>query len=401
MLELTHSPTARSPIRVLHLVPQLRVGGMERGLVNLVNGLAAGPVASSICSFDARFDSLRETIDPRVAVSSIGRRAGNDPRLVWRLSRLLRHQRPHIVHAHTWGTLCEGYLAARIGGIASFVHGEHGTMELRQRNRLVQRWIWKRADCVLAVSSRLADRMAREVGFPRQRVRVVRTGTDLTRYGAIPRESARRALDLPDGAFVIGTVGRLVPVKDHDTFLATLLRLGNAGLDCVALVAGEGPRREELEARGRAVGLGSRVRFLGNRGDVDRVLAALDVFLLTSVSEGLPNSVLEAMASGLPVVATDVGGLQELVDHGVTGLLAPTKDAGALAAAVSALASDPARRQRMGAAGRSKAQSEFGLRRMLDEYERLYLELAGRRAATSSGLPLDKTATPCAESLAG
>jgi sugar transferase (PEP-CTERM/EpsH1 system associated) len=353
---------------------------MEQGVVKLLNGLEREQIVGSVCSFDTGIDSIRERLDPRVPVHVLGRRSGNDPMLVWRLIRLLRRERPDVVHSHTWGTLCEGYVATRLAGVRHFVHGEHGTLELRPRNLPIQRWVWSRADRVLSVSSKLADRMTREVGFPRNRVQVVRNGADLMKFGVIPRAEARESLGIPDTEFIIGTVGRLVPVKDHETLFAALVHLRNAGIKCLALVAGEGPLRSELEGRARALDLGSTLRFLGNRDDVERVLAMLDVFVLSSVSEGLPNTILEAMASGLPVVSTHVGGVEELVEDGKTGMLVPSKNPEMLAEAVSTLARDAGLRWRMGAQGQNKARAEFGVRRMLDEYERFYLELAGRFA---------------------
>jgi len=370
--------TSQQPVRVLHLLPELSLGGMEQGVVTLLNGLLPKHIVGSVCSFDAAIDSIRARLDPCIPVHVLGRRSGNDPMLVWRLIRLFRREKPHIVHSHSWGTLCEGYVSARLARVRHFVHGEHGTLELRPRSLPIQRWVWSRADRVLSVSSKLADRMALDFGFPRDRVRVIRNGADLTKFGIIPRSEARKAMGIPDAEFVIGTVGRLVPVKDHETLFSALVQLKSAGIKCLALVAGEGPLRSELERRARALDLESTLRFLGNRDDIYRVLAMLDVFVLSSVSEGLPNTILEAMASGLPVVSTHVGGVEELVENGRTGMLVPSKNAEMLAGAVSTLARDAELRRRMGTQGQQKARAEFGLQRMLDEYERFYLDLAGR-----------------------
>jgi len=380
-VETGSAPGNATPVRVLHLVPQLRTGGMEQGVVKLLNGLPADRIVSSICSFEERIDGIVDLIDRRVTIHRLGRRAGNDPRLVWRLMRLIRQTAPDIVHSHSWGTLCEGYVAARAARIPCFVHGEHGTMDVRPRNVRVQRWVWRRADRVLAVSERLADRMAQIVGFPRNRIHVIVNGADMRRFGSVARGEARKSLGLADDALVVGTIGRLVPVKDHATLLAALAALRDRGHAPVMLFVGDGPLRDALEDRTRALGLRHTVRFLGHRGDTERVLAAMDIFVLSSTSEGLPNTVLEAMASGLPVVSTHVGGVDELVEHGTNGLLVPAANPAALADAIRQLVSDPAQRHAMGIAGRSKALAEFQLERMLDGYERLYATLV-RRSAT-------------------
>lgn len=377
---LRHATAFRSvhePVRVLHLVPRLMLGGMEQGVVKLLNGLEPERIVSGVCSFGPT-DSITERLRPGISVHVLERRDGNDPKLAWQLIRLLRREKPHVVHSHSWGTLCEGYLATRLARIPHFVHGEHGTMELRPRNIRVQRWVWNRADRVLSVSSALADRMSRHVGVASSRVQVIRNGADLDKFGTVPRSAARLSLGISDDEFVVGTVGRLVPVKAHDTLLAALAHLKSMRVRCVAVIAGDGPLRDELEARVDDLGLRPMVRFLGTRNDIDRVLAALDVFALTSLSEGLPNTVLEAMAAGLPVISTDVGGVRELVDHDRTGLLVPSQDARAIADALAMFAGDPERRRRMGAEGLRKARADFALRRMLHDYERLYLELVGR-----------------------
>jgi glycosyltransferase involved in cell wall biosynthesis len=155
-------------------------------------------------------------------------------------------------------------------------------------------------------------------------------------------------------------------------------RLAGRGVSCVGVIAGDGPLRAALEARAAALGLSDRVRFLGHCLDVERVFAALDIFVLSSTSEGLSNTILEAMATGLPVVATRVGGADELVDVGRTGLLVPPADADALAGALEDLVAQEARRTSMGSAGRHVADERFGVDRMLRDYTNLYCRIEPR-----------------------
>jgi glycosyltransferase involved in cell wall biosynthesis len=287
----------------------------------------------------------------------------------------MRRARPRVVHTHSWGTLCEGYVASRLAGVPVLIHGEHGTLETRRLNRLVQRWVWRRVNQVLAVSSLLARRMAATIGFPVDRIRIIRNGVDLERFGGIDRSEARRLLGLDPAALLVGTVGRLVPVKDHATLLHAVAHLASRGLCCDVVIAGEGPLRNATAALAGQLGLGSRVQLLGHRPDVERVLAALDLFVLPSRSEGLSNTILEAMASRLPVVATRVGGAEELVDDGATGLLVPPAEPAALADALGRLLAAPARRQAMGAAARRRTEREFGLDGMIRAYQDLYMAL--------------------------
>jgi sugar transferase (PEP-CTERM/EpsH1 system associated) len=368
----------------MHVVHALRAGGMELGVVKLVNGLDDRRVASAICS-TAQAGELKRALAPGVRLFELGRRDGNNPKLVWQLYRLFRRERPHIVHTHAWGTLLEGLVAARLAGVPAVVHGEHGTLQLRRHQRLAQRCGWAAANRVLSVSSRLAERIERETGFPAARIRTIRNGVDLARFSGTSRSRARRALGLPERGVLAATVGRLVPVKDHVTLLEATAALRQEGHEFTLVVAGDGPLRADLMARALSLGLSGRVRWLGHRSDVESVFAAADLFVLSSKSEGLSNTILEAMASGLPVVATRVGGADEMVVHGQTGLLVPPESPSELARALGALAAGDARRAAMGAAGRARVEAEFSLEGMLQQYEALYRDVAAAGPVDPAG----------------
>jgi glycosyltransferase involved in cell wall biosynthesis len=249
-------------------------------------------------------------------------------------------------------------------------------LDTRPRNLLAQRWLWTQVDQVLSVSSRTAERMAALTGFPSARIRTIRNGVDLQRFRPRDRIEARTALDLPATPLTVGMAGRLVPVKDHHTFLSALALLREQSVDVAAAIVGDGPLKAELRARAADLGLGPHVRFIDARTDIERVLPAFDVFVSSSVSEGLSNSILEAMATGLPVVATHVGGTDELVDDGRTGVLVPPSDPHALARALRQMISNTELRLGMGASARRRAEREFDLERMIREYERVYLALS-------------------------
>lgn len=371
------------PVRVLHVIACLglngRTGGTEYGIIKLVNGLPRDHVESGVCSTIDADPTFIELLGPHVRYYQCGKREGNDWRLVGRLRRVMREFRPDIVHTHAWGTLVEGLVAARLSGVPIVVHGEHGTLQDKPAQLLVQRWAWGRATQVLSVSSRLADTLARTVGFPRERIAVIRNGVDLTRFSPSRRAEGRKALGLADGEIAIGSVGRLVPVKDHATLLEALALVARQGLAFRAFIAGEGPLRPDLESRASRLGIGDRVTLLGHRADVEMVLAALDVFVLSSVSEGLSNTIQEALCSGVPVVATHVGGADELVDEGQTGFLVGKQDPAAMAEALARLVGDASVRARFASRAAERAVREFGFEAMAGAYDALYRRLVAER----------------------
>ena len=371
---------------------------MEYGVIKLANRGDRSRVLTGVCSTREADSTIRNLLHPEVPYFQCRGREGNDPSVVAGLYRIFRQFRPDVVHTHSWGTLIEGMLAARFAGVPRLVHGEHGTLQTRPYQRWIQRFAWGRADRLLSVSTRLAERLARDVGFPRSRMLTIRNGVDLDRFATSDRAAARQALEVGRDVIAVGTVGRLVPVKDHPTLLAAFALTLTREPRAMLYLAGDGPLRASLVAQAAALGIGERVVFLGHRPDVERVLAALDIFVLSSVSEGMSNTILEAMASGLPVVATAVGGADELVVSGRTGLLVPPADAARFADALTSLAVDSARRAEMGAAARQRAVAEFSLQQMIANYERLYtalrdgtvahaapgVDLAAERAATTS-----------------
>lgn len=218
--------------------------------------------------------------------------------------------------------------------------------------------------------------MAHEVEFPPDKIQTIHNGVDLSRFQGRTQPDARRELGLPPDQPIVGAVGRLVPVKDHVGLVDAIALLAREGLRPMAVIAGDGPLRTAIQERVSALGIERDVRLVGHRADIETVLAALDIFVLTSRSEGLNNTILEAMAAGLPVVATRVGGADEMVIDGATGLLVPPESPEKIAGALRRLLTDAATRLAMGKAGRARAEMDFDLARTVLKYERLYIELA-------------------------
>lgn len=359
------------PIRVMHVVSCLGRGGMEAGVMKLVTGCDPRRVTSDVCSLEPA-QAFQDQFGSSSRLYELCRTSAFDIGMVRALARVLRERQVDMVHTHAWGTLVEGWLAARLAGVPHVIHGEHGTMELRPLNVRLQRFLWKRIDRLLSVSNELAGRMTGRVGIPREQIEGIPNGVDIDRFGQLSQSAARSALSLSPDAFVVVAIGRLVPVKNYPLLIDAARALSAAHASTQILVAGDGPLREEVERRIAGAGLQNVVRLLGVRSDTPELLAAADAFALTSWSEGMSNTILEAMAARRPVVATRVGGNPELVEDGATGMLVSPEDPRELTAALLRLARDPESAERMGSSGRTRAERNFSVSGMIDRYTALY-----------------------------
>jgi sugar transferase (PEP-CTERM/EpsH1 system associated) len=371
---------------VAHVVHSLHTGGLENGVVNLVNAADRDLRHVIVCMTEA--GALRARLKPAVEVVALGKRPGQDVGAFLRLVGHLRRLRPAVVHTRNWPAV-DALPAARLAGVRLLVHGEHGREASdpdgrdRRRNR-IRRLLAPMVAQFVTVSRDLERWLVEDVGLPARKVTTIVNGVDLARFGHGDRRAARTQLGLPADATIVGTVGRLDPVKDHAGLLRAFAELTALHPDALLLIAGDGPCRDELAGLAFSLGLGERVRLLGNCRDVPGVLAALDLFVLPSIAEGMSNTVLEAMASGLPVVATRVGGNPELVEEHVTGRLIRSRDPRALAEAMAVYLDDPHVRAVHGKAARERAMERFSLERMCEGYVDLYRRLLGGRLATGS-----------------
>lgn len=375
---------------IVHVVFRFDTGGLENGVVNLINHLPADAFRHAVVAMTEVTDFRHRIRRKDVVFASLHKPPGQGLRVVPQMVRLLRDLRPAIVHTRNLAAL-EMQLAAWLAGVPVRVHGEHGrdVDDLHGRSR---RHRWARrlyrplVQQQIALSRDLADYLEGPVGVPPSRVRRICNGVDTERFtppAGWPLQAAPACPFDPAQHFIVGTVGRMQAVK-HQTLLARAfvqaLHTAPAlrGTLRLALV-GDGPLRAECAALLAEAGLADLAWLPGERSDVPAVLRGLSAFVLPSLAEGISNTILEAMASGLPVVATDVGGNADLVAHGRTGTIVPSDDVTALADAIVALASKPAAAHAMGAAGRAAAEAQFSLRAMVAAYQDVY-ETQLRRA---------------------
>ena len=328
--------TAPAPWRVAYVIGELGKGGAEYQLYELLRGLDRRRFAPTVFVLAGNGHWVEPIRQLGIEVREIPGSRSTDPGRLRRLRAHLRSTRPHVLHTILWSGNSYGRLASIGLGIPLVITAERNVIARPpwqvRLERVLDRW----TDCYLVNSQAIADTLMHRQGLPGGKMRVVHNGIDLSGVPAFDpdRRAARAALGLDPARRLVAGVGRLEEQKDYPTFLAAAAQVAAAARDVDFVIAGTGALRDQLEAQAERLGLTGRVRFLGLRHDVPALLAAVDVLALTSRWEGLPNVVIEAMATGAVAVATDVGGCRELIVDGESGLIVPPGQPEAVARAV-------------------------------------------------------------------
>ena len=380
------------PLPVLHVITRLIVGGAQentmftaalldpaRFAVEILSGPQTGSEGSLIEEIRARAIPL--TILPQL-LRQINPR--NDLLALWKLTRLMQTQRYAIAHTHSSKAGVIGRLAARLAGVPVIVHTVHGwsfhdhmSPAKRKMYVLLERFAASFTGAMIVVAQPDIEKGLRAgIGRPGQ-YHVIRSAIPLDKFdpATVDRDAVRRELGLPPNAPVLGNVGRFSPQKNPLDWVRVAGEVGRALPDCHFLLVGDGPLRADAEAALVAEGIAERTVLTGLRRDVPRLLAAMDVFLLTSLWEGLPRVIPQAMSMQVPVVANRADGTVEAIAHGETGFLAAPGDLDALAQYCLTLLREPERRRALGERGRAFATREFDVREMVARIDRLYQEL--------------------------
>ena len=370
---------------IVHVVHHLTVGGLENGLVNLVNRLPQNEYRHAIVCLTDYSDFKARIKKPGVEVYALHKRPGKDMKVYLDLWRLFRRLKPDVVHTRNIATL-EAQLPALLAGVAYRVHGEHGRdlTDIDGDNakyKLLRKVFRPVISRYVALSFDLRKYLQAEIGISDHKISQICNGVDTESF-SLTRGKEKRLLPAgfnDEGVIVIGTVGRMEPEKDQITLVKAFIHLLNelpqARQKLRLVMIGDGALMEPVITLLDQAGVRELAWLPGERDDVSLLLQTMDVFVLSSLIEGISNTILEAMASGLPVVATNVGGNSEIVDEDVTGLLVPRGDPLSLAAAIRRYIEDPEMRQRHGALARRRAEEEFSINKMVLRYQNLYDEL--------------------------
>ena len=376
------TPAAQPPL-VVHLLHRFDTGGLENGVVNLINHMPADAYRHMVVALTSVTDFRQRLRRQDVRCIALNKGPGHGLRLYPALWRLLRQHRPAIVHTRNLAAL-EMQAAAWAARVPVRIHGEHGrdvgdldgSSRHHQRLRrlyapFVQRYV--------ALSRDLENYLAGAVGIARGRITQIYNGVDTDRFAPAAGQAAAAISACPfarPGHWLVGTVGRMATVKHQALLARAFVRARELNADFARqarlLMVGDGDQREAAQAILAAAGAADAAWLPGERADVVDVMRGLDCFVLPSLAEGISNTILEAMACGLPVVATDVGGNAELVVAGQTGRVVPTDNPQAMAEAILGLWRDPALCARMGSQGRRVVEQRFSLQAMVAAYQGLY-----------------------------
>ena len=361
------------PPLVAHIVFRFDYGGLENGLVNLINHMPPSCARHVVIGLTEVTEFAKRINRPGVDVYAIGKKPGKDPMAYVRLFKLLRRLRPDVVHTRNIGTMdCQ--VIACLAGVGRRVHSEHGwdTTDhegLSNKYRLLRRVLSVFVDRYIALSRELEDWLVNDLEVPRAKVARICNGVDIKRFE--PSHSRRDGSE----SLVVGTITRFSEIKDPLNVVRAFARLNASvgGTRSVRLImVGDGPLMEAVQREVAEHGLVGDVCLPGSQLDVVPWLAQMDLFVMGSRREGISNTILEAMAAGLPIVATRTGGNVELVDDGKTGALVPPQSPDALADAMEAYVRHEQLRLEHGTAGRRRVVDEFSLEAMVGRYAALY-----------------------------
>ena len=366
-------------VKVAHLVKLIAPAGKENGILKIVSRMDTSQFEIDIVVLSGIiFEEILNL--EKFNIVSLNPVRGNNLKLVPQLVKVFKEKKYDIIYTHSWNTLMEGYLSGVISGIPIKIHGEHGTFERSLMKDRMQKYVWKQFDVIIVVADALRKIMHEEFGYTENNIEVRHNGIDTTKFfpSSRYRREIREQLKLND-EFVIGTVGRFFPVKDHFTLFRAFERIKSFEPKAKLILVGAEPKGNNLKAEYIQYlterHLINDVFILPPTSDVEKVFNAMDVFVLSSISEGCSNVILEAMACGIPVVATRTGGNPELLDDNKNGLLFPVGADDQLAEKVHRLYTDPELHKKLSHAGPKIIKKHFTIDRVVHYYEELFLRL--------------------------
>lgn len=356
---------------IMQVIYSLKVGGSEKLALEISSHLDPKQFKPSVCALDLGGELAKDLEKNNIDYHVLHRR-GVELNILRKLYRVIKRGRVDVVHTHHFTQLFYTAVPARLAG-ARIIHTEHEFFSYMSSklSRTMILPLSRLCDRITVVGPEVADYFVRTLGIPERNVVIVPNGVDPTKFDC-DRKAIREELGLSPEEAVIGTVGRLEPEKDQRTLLEAVLQVKGECPNVRLVIVGDGRLADELRSYAKQIGVFSQTLFLGTRRDIPKLLAAMDVFVLSSVREGLPIALIEAMAAKRPVVASDIGSIRALVRDGHNGFLVPSGDAAAFGRVLRRLLKSSELQEQLGEAGRRTVEASFSLATMIRAYEGLY-----------------------------
>lgn len=362
------------PIKVLHILHAFSHGGLENGIVNIING-SPPDLEHELCLLTTAGEFV-DRLKKAVRYYELLKQPGNSLKTILQLRRVIRESGADIVHTRNWGAF-DGVIGACLCPGVTLFHGEHGRdisdpQGLNPRRNLLRRLFSPRIRKFTTVSEDLAHWLRKKVGIPNNKIILIRNGVDTERFRPHRDPELRKELGIADDAFVIGTIGRLDPVKNHEGLIQAFASLARKVHNIRLVIVGDGPERQNLDRLILIHHVSPATILTGYRSDIDRFYGVFDVFVLNSFAEGMSNTLLEAMSSALPVVCTPVGANTDLIEDGIRGKLIPAGNEGRLVEALNEYWCSPELRFAAGMNARKFVENFYTLSQMISQYSVLY-----------------------------
>lgn len=364
-------------MRIAHVFYGFGTGGIESLTTAVINSAEGGRYRHGIFIFSNNWGAMSKISAPwNVDRYFIKRYFRNDPSVILRLAIAFKRYKPDLVKASSFSGI-DGVIAARLAGIDNVIYSEHGFNADEaftvKRRRVFLRWlVLKMCKKIVSVSKSRMKWLIEEVGVDPKKMLYIPNGCDTKVFSPGRDEDLRRSLGFEADDIVVGTVGSLSAVKDQKSLLEVFALLAKTKKNLKLLVVGDGPLKEDLVSFAESAGIGDKTVFAGVAKDVSRYYKAMDIFVMTSISENMPSAILEAMATGLPIVATDVGDVKYMLNEGRSGIVVKVKDIKAISGGVLKYIDDPILAKSNGESSRAKVENEFPLEKMIRSYDELY-----------------------------
>lgn len=366
-----------SPLKISYLITELSIGGAQTALFRLLRHLDRTQFQPTAITLFHGIGAVAQQIRALdMPVTDLGMSAKWRLDALGRLFVLLRQQKPDILHSWMFHANVPARIIGRLASVPVIISSERTMGQESQLRHRLNRWTAPLADRILCVSEQVQRYAQEEIGLPAHKLITIPNGIELSQFAQLPSQAAARAqLDLPMDGFIVGAIGRPRPVKGYHFLLQAWAKWHPAPSNRLLLFVGDGPDRPALQAQATRLGVADSVQFWGDRSDVLQIMPALNLLVSSSLHEGMSNVILEAMAAGLPVIATAVGGTPELVLHEQTGLLLPSADPLAMSHALAQLWSNPSQAQQLGKNGQQRIWQQFDLQKTVQQTETVYRQL--------------------------